>query len=234
MTRASDLVTAARQCESEDKCKARELYERAAQLGSMDAEYALGLVYERGSGGVSRDHSKAVILYRSAAEKGSADAQYRLGVMCDSSAEYTNAQFGLDATISSPTIETPPVSDVPAKSDEEALRWYSLAAKRNHSGAQRFLAIFHEQGRAGLVPNVAAAIQLYSAAAAAGDWEAGAALRRLKQPAPSYTALLPPFDPSKMLPYSQPWRSPDSETTVAGREESPARAPRRGCRCAIS
>ncbi len=51
-----------------------------AEKGDAQAQYNLGVMYERGDG-VPRDFKKAVKWFRKAAEQEFADAQYNLGVM---------------------------------------------------------------------------------------------------------------------------------------------------------
>ena len=53
---------------------------KAAELGDVDAQVRLGVMYDYGEG-VSEDDAEAVRWYRKAAEQGDAGAQHNLGVM---------------------------------------------------------------------------------------------------------------------------------------------------------
>ena len=68
-----------------DYKKAFELYTLAANQGKADAQYNLGVMYEKGQG-VTQDYKKAVELYTLASNQGYSDAQLKLGVM------YANGQ----------------------------------------------------------------------------------------------------------------------------------------------
>ena len=61
-----------------DYGKAVKWYRMAAEQGSADAQFALGVMYGNGDG-VPRDYSEAVKWWRKAAEQGFAPAQYNLG-----------------------------------------------------------------------------------------------------------------------------------------------------------
>ena len=52
-------------------------YRKAAEQGDADAQYNLGISYDRGEG-VPQDYVEAVKWYRKAAEQGDADAQNKL------------------------------------------------------------------------------------------------------------------------------------------------------------
>jgi TPR repeat protein len=59
---------------------AARLFEQAAKNDYTKAQYALGNLYEKGTG-VSHNFERAAKLYRSAAEKGHSAAQYALGLL---------------------------------------------------------------------------------------------------------------------------------------------------------
>lgn len=105
--------------ESHDDPQLRMLY-ADAQSGSLDAQYALGQVYEYGRG-ITQDDTAAVCWYRKAADQGLADAQYRLGVLYDNG-------WGLSVD------------------KAEAVRLYRLAAEQQHDFAQHDLAFMHFKG----------------------------------------------------------------------------------------
>ncbi len=58
----------------------RELLERAAQLGSVQAQYALGVLYATGEG-FAKDESKSRLWFGRAAEQGDEEAAYNLAMM---------------------------------------------------------------------------------------------------------------------------------------------------------
>ena len=66
-------------CRSDPKLAA-EWHERAASQGLANAQYQLGLLYERGEG-VARDDAAAARWYRQAAQQGEVAAQTNLGLM---------------------------------------------------------------------------------------------------------------------------------------------------------
>ena len=61
-----------------DVARAVELYERAAELGVIDAHYNLGCLYSEGAG-VEKDTAKAFRHYEAAAMCGHVSARYNLG-----------------------------------------------------------------------------------------------------------------------------------------------------------
>jgi TPR repeat protein len=67
--------------ETRDRYKARVLFEKAAESSFTLANYALGVMYENGLGGVKRDRAKAEKYYALAAADGDADAKKRLKVL---------------------------------------------------------------------------------------------------------------------------------------------------------
>ena len=66
--------------EEEDYAEAKELAENAMTLGSVDAMFLYGNLYEDGTG-VEADKEQALYWYKKAAEKGLAIAQYFCGGM---------------------------------------------------------------------------------------------------------------------------------------------------------
>jgi TPR repeat protein len=69
----------------QDNAAAMSWQRKAAMQGLADAQYNLGVMYERGRG-VPQDHATAVSWYRKAADQGFAMAQYNFGMM------YANGQ----------------------------------------------------------------------------------------------------------------------------------------------
>jgi len=62
--------------------EAAKWYRMAAEQGHADAQYNLGVVYERGAGrDIPPDPQEAAKWYRMAAAQGNTDAQFNLGVL---------------------------------------------------------------------------------------------------------------------------------------------------------
>ncbi|EGB07602.1 hypothetical protein AURANDRAFT_6990, partial [Aureococcus anophagefferens] len=91
-------------------------YQRAAELGDVDAMVFLGELYERGSG-VKLDKKKAMKLYRPAADRGHADAQTHVGILLDSEQKF-----------------------------EEAFRYFALAADQGKTAAEILLGCYFRDG----------------------------------------------------------------------------------------
>jgi TPR repeat protein len=89
-------------------------YSLAAEGGSAQAQFSVGVLYAGGAG-VARDLVRAVHWYRSAAEQGDAAAQNNLGVL------YATGQ------------------GVP-QDEVQALHWYRKAAAQGHALARHNLA----------------------------------------------------------------------------------------------
>jgi TPR repeat protein len=89
-------------------------YSLAAEGGSAQAQFSVGVLYASGDG-VQRDLAQAVHWYRCAAEQGDAAAQNNLGVL------YATGQ-GV------------------AQDEDEALSWYRKAAAQGHALAWHNLA----------------------------------------------------------------------------------------------
>ena len=65
-------------CVSQDKQKAIELYQRAADMGDTNAMFNLAVWHE--NGGVSKDKEKTIELYQRAADMGDTNAMFNLAV----------------------------------------------------------------------------------------------------------------------------------------------------------
>ena len=64
--------------EQKDYATALRLWRPFAEQGNADAQYNLGVMYDKGKG-VPQDYVQAVAWYRKAADRGNAIAQYNLG-----------------------------------------------------------------------------------------------------------------------------------------------------------
>jgi TPR repeat protein len=113
-----------------------------AEQGNAIAQFALGVMYDKGEG-VLQDDAEAVRWYRLAAEQGDAHAQFNLGNM------YTGGRGVL-------------------QDDAEAVRWYRLAAEQGDALAQNSLGFMYDYGEGVLQDNVLAHMW-YNIASANGN-----------------------------------------------------------------
>lgn len=122
-------------------------YKRAAQAGFAPAQYNLGMIYERGLGGVQRDAGKAVEWYRRAVVQGDTDADSKLYVMYASGrvpqtddaavAGYKHAaQEGSAVAQYTLGVLYETGSGAVQRDAKEAARWYKKAANQQHPLAQ--------------------------------------------------------------------------------------------------
>ena len=95
----------------EDNTEAVTWFEKAIEKGSVEAITHLGSMYANGKG-VPQNDEKAVELYKQAADAGEDYAMNNLGWI------YENGEYGQEKNL------------------VEALKWYKLAAEKNHDGAQ--------------------------------------------------------------------------------------------------
>jgi TPR repeat protein len=86
-----------------------------AEAGNADAQFNLGLMYDKGEG-VPEDDAEAVKWYRLAAAQGQAFAQYNLGLM------YANGN-GVPEGVPEDFVQ--------------AYAWHNLAAAQGHKGASK-------------------------------------------------------------------------------------------------
>ncbi len=92
-----------------------------AEQGDADAQFSLGVMYDKGRG-VPQDDAEAVKWYREAAEWGVAEAQYKLGVMYDKG------------------------RGVP-QDDAEGVKWSRKAAEQGYARAQNDLGVMYNDGQ---------------------------------------------------------------------------------------
>ncbi len=64
-----------------DDKAAADWYTRGAELGDVNAAFALGLIYAQGRGGFEKDYAKAAELFETAARTGHPQANYNLGLL---------------------------------------------------------------------------------------------------------------------------------------------------------
>jgi TPR repeat protein len=113
-----------------------------AELGNADAQYNLGIMYDKGRG-VLQNYKIAVKWYTLAAKQGLASAQFNLGV------RYDNGQGVL-------------------QNYKTAVKWYTLAAKQGHASAQYNVGVMYDQGL-GVLKDYKTAVKWYNLAAKQGD-----------------------------------------------------------------
>ena len=121
------------------------MYRRAAEMGDPKGMYKLGVCYEDGKGGITKDEAKAVEWYQKAAEAGDAAAMCYLGVC------YTCGEGGL------------------TKDETKAVEWSQKAAEAGDAGGMNNLGYAYEYGKGGLTEDEAKAVEWYQKAAEAGE-----------------------------------------------------------------
>lgn len=125
-----------------DYVEAVKWYKASAEKGNEGGLYCLAWMYENGYG-VERDDILALQLYRQAADKGYAVAQYVIG---------ESYYYGLRG--------------VPKKQDE-AVKWFQLAAEQGNRDGQYHLGICYQAGTV-VEKNVAEAVKCFLLAAEQG------------------------------------------------------------------
>ena len=121
------------------------MYRRAAEMGDPKGMYKLGICYDFGKGGLTKDEAKAVEWYQKAAEAGNARAMYNLAQA------YVCHQGGL------------------TKDEAKAVEWYKKAAEAGDAYAMNSLGYAYEYGKGGLTKDEAKAVEWYQKAAEAGN-----------------------------------------------------------------
>ena len=159
---------------AKDYVEAVKWFRKAAEQSVAEAQFNLGLCYERGRG-VVKDEAEAVKWYRKAAEQNCPDAQYNLGVCCKkgrgvakdvveavkwyrkaAEQNYAEAQKGLGVCYHD--------GEGVAKDYVEAVKWFRKAAEQNYAEAQYNLGLCYLNGE-GVVKDEAEAIKWYRRAA---------------------------------------------------------------------
>ena len=142
---AGPLEDALDAAEHHDYATAIGRWRPLADQGEVDAQYNLGVMYDKGQG-VTRDYAIAVSWFRKAADQGFAPAQLSLGVM------YENG-LGVPQDLTT------------------AASWYRRAADQGDAAAQLNLRVMYENGW-GVTQNHLMAHMWFSLAAARGDRDA--------------------------------------------------------------
>ena len=109
------------------------MYRRAAEMGNPTGMFKLGVCYDFGKGGLTKDEAKAVEWYQKAAEAGNARA------MCVLDGYYAFGKGGL------------------TKDEAKALEWCQKAAEAGDAIAMSNLAFYYALGKRGLTKDGAKA-----------------------------------------------------------------------------
>ena len=118
--------------------------QKAAEFGSIEASYKLGLYLQQGRGGVAKNLERAAYWYKKAADQGHQEAQYELGSLCEEDVNIA-AKYG-------------PAAD-----------WYKKAVARGNIRAKNNLAVLYLNGENGVEKNPQEAFKLMNEAAPKGD-----------------------------------------------------------------
>ena len=124
------------------------MFRRSAEMGDPQGMYKLGVCYDFGKGGLTKDGAKAVEWYQKAAEAGNARAMNSLGVC------YARGKGGL------------------TEDKAKAVGWYQKAAEAGSADAMHNLGCRYDYGRGGLTKDEAKAVEWYQKAAEAGSADA--------------------------------------------------------------
>lgn len=124
--------------------EALAMYKKAAELGTSEAYFRLGLIYERGETGIKQNYPEALNYYSKAAAEGHTKAEANLGAM------YYN---GLGTK----------------QNYAEALRLFQKAAAKDNPAAINNLALMTLKGEGGLSADKPKALKLFHRAALFGD-----------------------------------------------------------------
>jgi len=131
--------------ESKDYKKAMECFRGAAEQGHVNAQYNVGVMYERGKG-ITQDYKEALKWYHKAAEQGNVNAQYNTGII------YFNGK------------------GVP-QDYKEAFKWFHKAAEQGYANAQYNIGVMYERGK-GINQDYEEALKWYHKAAGQGKAKA--------------------------------------------------------------
>ncbi|KAJ2909136.1 hypothetical protein GGI21_002184 [Coemansia aciculifera] len=136
-----------------DAEEAQKLLDKAARLGSAEAQFKLGLLFELGNHGFPVDPRLSTYYYQLAAEQDHAEAQMAL------SGWYVSGGEGVSIN------------------DQLAFDWGHRAAQQGYTRAVFAMGYYYEMG-VGCMPDINQANEWYARAAAAGSVEARERLNR--------------------------------------------------------
>ena len=172
----ADYSAGAAAFQSGDYAAAAAAWQPLAEAGETRAQFGLGVIYERGGGGVARDFARAAAWYREAAEHCAADAQFNLGNL-----------FRLGHGV--------------PRNSHQAVVWYLKAATQGMMAAQYNLALSYETG-SGTPRNDAVAAKWYRLAAEQGDPRARRNLESLEDQMASRISVVGSATPAAVAPDS--------------------------------
>lgn len=132
--------------------QALRLWLPLAEKDNADAQYNLGILYQKGLG-VEKNRKTAFIWYKRSAANGNTDAMYNLGIMYDR-------------------------GKVVYRSPKDATRWWKKAAELGNAAAQFNIAVEYAYGRT-LGKDVPQAIMWWKKSAQQGHKDSRAALYRV-------------------------------------------------------
>lgn len=159
-------------------------FSTAAQAGYAEAQTNLALMYANGQG-VKTNPELAAKWFHLAAKQNNKNAQYNLGTYyqtgtgVEKNAKEAAKWYGYaarqnDRNAQVALAELYLKGEGVEQSDAEAVKWLKFSAKQSQPRAQLLLADMYKQGRAGQDYKQEELIELYKAAAIAGDAEAAA------------------------------------------------------------
>lgn len=131
--------------------KAEEWFVKAGNLGNVNAQRSLGVMYRDGRQGVVQDSVRAMGWFRKAAAQNDKESQCTLGVMYDS-------------------------GEGVVRDSSKAMEWYLMAAEQGHAEAYFCIGELYYDGWGGLPQDLAKAREWFSKAALKGHFEAKAYL----------------------------------------------------------
>ena len=153
--------------------EAAPLLRKAAEQNNNNAQYWIGVCYERGYG-VNKNINEAMKWFQKSAEQGNLGAQYKLGALYEENRNYDEAgkwyyiaaergddraQYSLGRLY------------VIHQNPSEAMKWYRLAAEQGNIDAQLRLALIYEYGN-DITKDMSEAAKWYRKAAEQGNDEA--------------------------------------------------------------
>ena len=170
---------------AQDATRARKMYQKAADLGSYDAQFLLGHFYEK-----NMKSKEAAKWYSKAALQGLAKAQFALGLChyrgSGVKQDFTEAAKWFNAAARQNNADAQNYLGMcfyfgygVSVNYYEAVRLYGLAARQGHVAAAFNLGACYENGM-GVHKSLDAAQSWYQFAADNGDKFAGTALERVK------------------------------------------------------
>ena len=158
--------------------QAAPLCRTEADQGKVDAQLALGAMFDRGQG-LEADAAQAAEWYTKASDGGSGEAAYRLGLLHEEGRGVAkNPTKAGELYLQAARRGVVPAMRATArqyetgaglrKNDAEAVNWYRRAAAAGDAPAEARLGDFFAQGR-GVSRNDAEAVRWYTRAAESGD-----------------------------------------------------------------